>query len=637
MNKIRILTIIILFVGFLIPCQTVFADDDDFDTNISISENEETDCYDIDIEVYNEGKNFTGRMELQIGDYSYNSGNLIYAAAVSAPEKSTKVVRFSVPRSITQDYSFNVSIVIRAQNDKIVHSNTFTSPLKTANSYFNVGILSNNPDALSYLDLSGEKVWIKSGEFSIKHNVLKASDLANEIHNMKIIIINDFDTSTLTKDEINILQNYVKGGGVIILGTGDNLNSLKGFDSDFTDVEGSLGQHSLTLSYSSNNDIIVTAQELDVNYNGYSLYTNYGDNGYVYRYNEGAVATMYMNLADKNMQLMSKDDTVGFVASLYDAVIANTNYLTDKGELLFDGGYGSVEEYLNKPASGSIGFIIPIILIYIVLIGPGLYLILKKIDKREKCWYIIPAVSLAFTFLIFLLSISVAIKKMDMKTITIRKANSTNVVTYVTGYSPKAKEWNIGFDEKYFTACTTSRYTWSYDSGKTYVANSASGVNLTYYPDSSFDEMSFVAYGKDDKVGGFDGLESIKDGNALTGQITNSTGMNLDYIAIFYAGKMTLISGANNGETVDIKSKTVLTDYQNGSDLRKEINSEYYKKGNYDKSSELAALYITVMAAVYNPIKDYSVRPIIVGITKSENILDLNGGEETSYTCVYMD
>ena len=113
--------------------------------------------------------------------------------------------------------------------------------------------------------------------------------------------------------------------------------------------------------------------------------------------------------------------------------------------------------------------------------------------------------------------------------------------------------------------------------------------------------------------------------------------MNLDYIAIFYAGKMTLISGANNGETVDIKSKTVLTDYQNGSDLRKEINSEYYKKGNYDKSSELAALYITVMAAVYNPIKDYSVRPIIVGITKSENVLDMNGGEETSYTCVYMD
>lgn len=637
MNKFKLLAVVLLIVSILIPCQTVRADnDDDFDTNISISENEDTNCYDIDIEVYNDGKNFTGRMELQIGN-SFGNGSFTYAAAVSLPEKSTKQVHFSVPRTITSDYNFNVNIAIKDGKGKTVHSNVFNSPLKSANAYFNVGILSNNPDALSYLDLSGQQVWITTGDFSIRHTVLKASSLADDIFSQKVVIIDGFDTSTLTKDEIDVIMKYVREGGVLFLGTGNNVDSLKGFDLSFTDVNGTNGTTVLPLSNSGNNSLDVTAQNLAINYNGYTLYNNFGQVGYTFNYGDGAVISLYFSFADKNLQALDKPDLSDFVSSLYDAGFSNTNFLMDKGELLFQGGYYGYTEYMDKPITGNVSFVVPIILIYIFLVGPGLYMILKKIDKREKCWIVIPGLALLFTIIIFLFSLSVAVTNMNMKTISIRKAGSSNVVSYVTGYSPKTDRWEIGFDEKYYTADNGGGY--YYGDGKTIVSNSASGVTISYEPSGAFDDTAFCVFGKDDKVGDFE-IQNIGTNTiAVTGNLTNNTGMDLDYVMVLYDGCYTIVKDVKNGEGVDIGKRMLFGDNNASSSnniLKNKVRDMYTNK-EYDESAELAALGIVYVAAVANPGKDFSSHPIVLGIKKSDNIISMKNGEESSYTCIYTD
>ncbi|MBO6166418.1 MAG: hypothetical protein J6O17_08655 [Eubacterium sp.] len=638
MNKFKWLAVVLLIVSILIPCQNVRADgNDDFDTNISIAENEDTNCYDIDIEVYNAGKNFTGRMELQVGNSNYyGGGSLIYVAAVSLPEKSTKQVHFSVPRTVTSDYSFNVNIAIKDEKNKPVHSNVFNSPLKSANSYFNVGILSNNPDALSYLDLGGQQVWIATGDFSIRHTVLKASSLADDIFSQKIVIIDGFDTSTLTQDEIDIIMKYVREGGVLFLGTGTNVDSLKGFDSSFTDVTGTNGTTVLSLSNSGNKSIDVSAQSLAFNYNGYTIYNNFGQCGYSFNYGDGAVISLFFSLADSNLQGFEKSDLADFVSSLYEAGYSNTNFLMDKGELLFQGGYYNYAEYMDKPITGNVSFLVPIIIVYIFLIGPGLYLILKKFDKREKCWIVIPGIALVFTLIIFLFSLSVAVTKMNMKSISIRKANSSNVVTYVSGYSPKTDRWDIGFSEKYYTADTAGGY--YYGDGDTYVSNSASGVNISYQPSGTFDDVAFTVFGKDDKIGDFT-LQNIGANNKnVTGSLTNNTGMDLDYVMVLYNGCYTVMSDVKNGENVDIGNRMLFGDNNAASQsnfLRDNIRRAY-KNEEYDYSAELSALAIVHAAAVANTGKDFTSHPIVIGVTKSDNIINMSG-EESSYTCVYMD
>ncbi len=62
-----------------------------------------------------------------------------------------------------------------------------------------------------------------------------------------------------------------------------------------------------------------------------------------------------------------------------------------------------------------------------------------------------------------------------------------------------------------------------------------------------------------------------------------------------------------------------------------------YTNKEYDESAELAALGIVYVAAVANPGKDFSSHPIVLGIKKSDNIISMKNGEESSYTCIYTD
>jgi hypothetical protein len=60
-----------------------------------------------------------------------------------------------------------------------------------------------------------------------------------------------------------------------------------------------------------------------------------------------------------------------------------------------------------------------------------------------------------------------------------------------------------------------------------------------------------------------------------------------------------------------------------------------YSNGNYDVASDYAAMQV-----IYNTVCDNgnvsTSAPIIIGVRKSENILNCKDGEEVSYTCVYM-
>ncbi len=640
MNKIKWLMVIFMITALFIPYQTVFASDD-FGADISLTENNETGCYDIDIEVYNPGKNLNGKMELQIGSGGYSTSPTIYVASVSLPEKSTKRVSFSVPVISIKNNSFNVSIAIKDENNKVVYDKVFNTPLKTANSSFNVGILSNNPDALSSLDLGGQMVWITTGDFVIRHNVIKAPTLEKDIINQRAVIINDYDTSTLTQDEKDAIIKFVRDGGVLYLGTGKNMDSTKGFDQSFTGISGSVGLTKYYFTMSDGANIAVDAQQFD--YASYSssdasiLYSNYGECGYLNRVGDGAVVTLAYNPADPMFQNMPKDDFENFVSSVYDMGISGTNFLMEKEDYEFDGVLNRFAEYMEEPARNTSAFLVPIVLIYIFLIGPGIYLILKKFDKREKCWIIIPCVALIFTFFIFLFSLSFSVKKMNMKSIVVQDVNSSKMIAVVSGYSPKADKWEVDFDENYYSGYLCDG--WYGGNSKTRITNSASGVKLEYDPSGSFEEAEFVMYGKGEKSGEFTGIETIQStGTAVVGNITNKTGSSFENVVIMYQDCYTVIGPLKDGESADLRSRELFSSPSgNGSTtLLKQIRSSY-NNDEYEEASYLAALGVVMEGVVFRTGKNSTNVPIIIGVKKSDNIMNMKNGEETSYTCVFMD
>ncbi len=53
---------------------------------------------------------------------------------------------------------------------------------------------------------------------------------------------------------------------------------------------------------------------------------------------------------------------------------------------------------------GTVKLLLGLLAVYIFIVGPVLYLVLKKLDKREKGWIAIPALAAVFVAAVFAVS-----------------------------------------------------------------------------------------------------------------------------------------------------------------------------------------------------------------------------------------
>ena len=644
-SPIILLTLIVLLTGLLMPYSVVHADgEDEFEVTVTADENPDTGCYDVGVEVYNKDKDFTGSVEISktSGNYYGDDGSSIYIQDVALPGKNTKTLSFQIPEEMTNynsGASMGVHVVIKDSRGREVFKADFNNVLTKDNYVMNVGILSDSADKLAFLDCEGQDIWISTGLFSIKLNTLKADSIVSDLSTNKYLIINDYDTSVLSDEVVNQIMSWVDNGGVLIIGTGDSVKTISGFDGQFTGIKGSQGTgEGVLFSQRVADDFKFKVQYLDVDINFASDFYlgGYGNVGYTRTYGNGNVTTLNFNIADlKNQTDMNADEQTknqevnDIVTYIYDGTMGNSNFLMADSDLELDGNeVRSAAHYLEEPANTRVGYMVPLILAYIAIIGPILYLVLKKIGKREKCWIIIPGVALIFTFLLFIISLTFTVKGLKLKTLTLQKCGSDNMVSVITGYSPKADIWTVGLDAKYYTGYNLVR--WSYTGTHVSYKKTADGLGISYKPGSVFDDASFCAFGKTNRSGSFE-----VDNSSGPADIINNTGMDFEYIVAYENGMAYLMEGCKNGEKVSVRNhvKTI----NSGRDFGTAAYS-FYDNGDYEKAADYA-----IMQSCYNIVCDNgnaglqaNGTPIIIGIKKSENILQVKNGDEVSYTCVYM-
>ena len=102
-SPIILLTLIVLISGLLMPYSVVHADgEDEFEVKVVAEENPDTGCFDVGVEVYNKGKDFTGTVEITrtSGSYYGDDGSSVYIQDTALPEKNTKTVSFQIPEEL---------------------------------------------------------------------------------------------------------------------------------------------------------------------------------------------------------------------------------------------------------------------------------------------------------------------------------------------------------------------------------------------------------------------------------------------------------------------------------------------------------------------------------------------------------
>ena len=345
------------------------------------------------IDVTNNGSDLQGTVEVQtsssLGMGGPPGGTAVYQTPISLASGATKHLRTEV----TEDQQGSITVrvienghVIGSQN--VVPANT-TSVL--------VGVLSDQPSSL------GRLASINPGGFSTGVVHLAGTDIPESgilLRPFDLLAIDDFATDTLTAGQRAAIRDYVMNGGTLMLGTGGSWHkTLGGLPSAILPVQ------------VTGSSILATSQALggltgvEVASGGLTGGTPWLSEGNQPLLLEKAVGGGWVEMAtfDWNQDSLAawsgtstllRETFIRASSGLYAAQVAAMGG-SSGSSLAQKGGNYSQElsnlPSLDLPAWWLIG---SLVLLYVLLVGPINYLVLRAINRRALAWITVPTIAL---------------------------------------------------------------------------------------------------------------------------------------------------------------------------------------------------------------------------------------------------
>lgn len=601
----------------------------DFNIEVSSSLSANGEYYTIDLDVENPGGDFTGYIRVRVE----NNGNSVgYDVDVSIPKGSTKSYSVNVPQYIAYNQDL-IQVNVYDKNDKSVYAEKFRSVFSSQKNVINTGILSDTPDNLSFLDNGGDKIDYNGIKYAVKLSTLDPADIQTEIDSLRVLVINDYDTSTLSTENISAIVKWVKSGGVLALGTGKNAEDvLSGFDEYDSSFVGLSYEGTLEYQYDLESNEKYQSALFDENYD----YIDVSSGSGMKQIGSGDIIVFNADLNDLAKNENAKESEV---EDLYTNVLDTTSNSYSSGynyNHVSSYDIENVQGYMEKPAQTGAGILAFLIIIYVALVGPIIYLVLKAVNKREKIWIAIPALSLVFVLFVFLISLGVRVRGVTLNSVTAIDVNSDMTKTYVFGYAPDPEKWSVDTVDPFVFGDIVSDY--SYKNGNAVNAAFKQKFDLdqlTYYPDNAFDTGCFVLSANSDFSGDFDldlEDEEYDSFNSVTGikggTVKNNTGVDFDYVLMISQAGTQIEENVKAGDDIRVNIKSGnYSSYYSSSNLLQDCASKPYDNKDYDKAGAISAM---ALVATSQDLSNQSF--IVVGVRKSKSVTQ---EKEKAWECYY--
>lgn len=499
----------------------------------------------IQSDITNNGNDFVGYMQIVIPS-TENENNVMYQKEISVPAGETKKIMFPLsPDTVGSRY--NVRIVDE-QGKEVVTKDLMPNFQYDMEKLF-VGVLTDEKDYLGYLSQTDVKVFYLDKD--------KLPDEENSLDTLDMIVINNFNTGNLSEEQYKALKTWVNNGGCLVIGTGTTgSKTLDIFKDDF--ITGTFGEVDSdgTMSLELDNSKEVSVKKA---------------NRIFYNIEKGIGNVIICN---QDLGVQYNDwSTTG--KSLIKAMKNNlSSYKKTQLDQNTDSSYYEILDGLNLVSMGnlelpSIGKYALILIIYIVLTGPFLYLILKKIDKRHLLWGMVPASAIAFGIGIYALGSETRLddpvvgymnfytldgsgKDQGEESIFFNITVPTNdKYTFELPETTKISCLNNNYDNGYSTnPQNNSKDKWSY---RTAINYGAEGTTVQLKDYSTFSNAYFKSISS--HVGNGTYKYNLKAyGYQLSGTFTNNLGYDLEKAMIVCDQRLFSLGDIKNGESIDLGS-----------------------------------------------------------------------------------
>ena len=590
-----------------------------------------SDYYIVNVDIESKLENFSGTMRVVVEN---DKASLVgYETIVSVPKGNTKTYSVDVPVK-GLDAHKEITIYLYNTSGKKVYSEKFRSVFGKTASQITLGLLSDNPDKISALDMGGETVEYYQENYQVKLEEIDLDDISDQLARIDVLVINNYDTSSISEEVIEEIEDWVNYGGILFIGTGRTMDrTVSGFDDGFLGIE-SRGTYRDEKFYTGNDYAEHEVVDIDytLSYTGISNVDNYIN-----------IGSGYIIHSTFDLEELTEDDNYN-LNSLYNFIlsqlVSSSNYNPNNNFSMYD--LEDFQGYMEKPVRTGAGLLSLIIIIYIVLVGPICYLVLKSMKMQEKIWIVIPIMSLVFVGFVALLSLGVKVRGLNIKTVEMHNISNNTDDVFILGYSAKPKEWTIETKDSYLYGNMITDFGYSDSKEKGIIQYGGEVDWLTYKPEGTFESTCFVMTNKDKKIKDFtydvefDDVDNNGLQNIRYGKITNNTGKDFDFVMIIGDYGNQLIKDVQDGEEMTVAINKSSYGYQGYSVSNNNLIyngevSNYYRKKDYEGAAELSAMAMTLKANCAGMPGTLAV----VGVTKGSAKTKVDS--EAAWECYYSE
>ncbi|RAV21733.1 DUF7408 domain-containing protein [Paenibacillus contaminans] len=557
--------------------------------------------------ITNEGSDISG--ELAVTLPAPNGGkDVMYTAAVDLPRQTAKTVTIALPGMTLHKNNNKVEFYKgKAENGKKVAFAGDSAYIDAAQLPFGtaqIGVVARDPDTMSFLGLLNQK------GYQVKTLPLQIGNIPSQsmlLDSIDVLVFNDTASDQLKDEQIKAIEGWVKRGGMLIIAGGAGYPKTAAPFGAISPVVYS-GTESVTdLSAL----VKASGKELSLAEPFTLSKAELKDGKAVL--SEGTLPIFASKpLGNGEVWYAAYDLALNPLASwngnttLWETILAD--HVKQSFANKYSNGFWEINNALEDFEAfklPSFGILLLVILIYAAVIGPLMYAVLRKLDKREWAWVTIPLAAVLFTAGIYVVGASGRSSTMSQSFSMIKldgggEGKKTSVASI---FVPRGGSFNLEIPGSAYVSPLLGDAGFRISGGSglrgsadMVVTKAADHTDVTYKDVSYWSiRKAWIDFEKPEAFGKLEADVRIT-ANGIEGNVANRTNGDLTDVTVYAGGQIFTLPSLKAGETAPVKAASTFSWGVASGNLIDLGNIIYpYQGGPRDENSKKRALLSTYL------------------------------------------
>lgn len=581
---LSILSMVFIFITF--NFHVVSAVDNKYNMNIKVSYGVEgrykiNSKTPINVVITNNGVNFQGKIQIETLVSDTNKYDL-NTESINVAENTTKSLWYNL--NIVK--RFKIRLI--TEKNEVVHEETVDINRGRLNDEdILVGVLTDDFNGLNYissLDLKNDYNTENRKIVPVTISKELIENNAKSLDTIDMIIINNYDTTKLMQDNINKIDQWVSNGGTLIVGTGENYKKVLGGINGKI-INGTFSEATLKNINVGESSEKVLAINMDIK-ESIGLLTD-KDRSLINKVikKNGQVIIFPWDLASKELANLKENNLI------WAPVTSGVNNTIGKNEE----NLWNITSLLSKVKDvrlPSFQLMIILFVLYILIVGVLIYIVLRRLNKRDYVWILIPIISIGFTILIYFIGSNSRIQDIianKINIISIDAEGKTKAESYLGILTAKVRKVVIEEPEDVNLNLIEDINNY-YGYGNEYISNENATMRLNtikegdkiYYNFNEISSLNPEIFRVNNLNVRFEPLENdLKFSNGkLTGYIINKLDCDIKKLVVVTPYRVWDLGNLASGEKIYIEDSDKFTSALNMWEITNKIRNDYYNDSN---------------------------------------------------------